>query len=101
MASWSSWEKLEERFTIEYGNPVAGNWLCTTFQIAGKKNSGLFLTRIGELYGRHAWSLVLLTHEGESVMIRYFSSPRKLKRFLSKMDSANTPGFFGRKVGDK
>jgi len=97
----SSWEKIEDELANKYGEPVEGNWLCTTFQIAGKKNSGLFLTRIGELFGRHAWSMVLLTHEGESVMIKYFSSPRKLKRFLSKMDAANTPGFFGRKVTDK
>ena len=101
MAGWYSWEKLEEKLANEYGEPVGGNWLATTFQIAGKEDSGLFLTRIGELYGRDAWSMVLITHEGESVMIKYFSSPNKLRRFLSNMDSAHTPGFFGRKGTDK
>lgn len=97
----SNWEKIEDKLANKYGEPVEGNWLATTFQIAGKEDSGLFLTRIGELFGRHAWSLVLITPEGESVMIKYFSSARKLMRFLSKMDSAHTPGFFGRKATEQ
>lgn len=93
---WDDDGWLTRTLTEDYGDPVGGNWLCTTWQLSGKDGHGLFLTRIGELFHQDSWSLVLLDDDEISTLIEFFPTIKKVERFLKRMEQSTHPTSHGR-----
>lgn len=95
-----SLEVLEETLTEEYGEPVRDQWLCPTWHIWGRGEgsgrSGLYLTKIGELYDEDAWSLVLVDECDHVTLLQHFPTNRKLDKFLNGMSQPGERYRFGR-----
>jgi len=93
-------EVLEETLTEEYGEPVRDQWLCPTWHIWGQGEpngmSGLYLTKIGELYDEDAWSLVLVDECDHVTLLQHFPTNRKLDKFLNGMSQPGERYRFGR-----
>mgnify|MGYP001166379537 CR=1 FL=1 len=89
-------EQMVRELTDNYDEPVDGNWLCTTWHLSGKENEGLYLTKIGELFNKDAWSLVLVGDDDVPTLLQFFPSTKKLERFLDGMKEGMVPYRFGR-----